>query len=92
MSVNWLPTTVSGLMVGDYIATSFAGGKAYGFFAVAKAKSGTKFDEAIYTTQSGLDVAAAQAVNTSAGERPLSPDTFSRTPAASRNVSVPVRR
>jgi hypothetical protein len=48
------------LMVGDYIATSFAGGKAYGVFAVAKAKTGATFDEAIYTTQAGLNVAAAQ--------------------------------
>lgn len=71
MSLSWLPSTFSGLMVGDYIATSFSGGKAYGFFAVAKAKSGSTFDEAIYTTQSGFDVAAAPAVNSSAGEKPL---------------------
>jgi hypothetical protein len=71
MSLSWLPSTFSGLMVGDYIATSFSGGKAYGFFAVAKAKSGSTFDEAIYTTQSGFDVAAAPSVNTSAGEKPL---------------------
>jgi hypothetical protein len=58
-------------MVGDYIATSFAGGKAYGLFAVAKAKSGSTFDEAIYTNQAGFDVAAAQAHNSSAGEQPV---------------------
>jgi hypothetical protein len=69
MSLSWLPNTVSGRMVADYIATSFAGGKAYGFFAAAKANSGTTFNEAIYTTQSGLDVAAAQERNSSAGER-----------------------
>jgi hypothetical protein len=56
-------------MVADYIATSFSSGKAYGFFAVAKANSGTKLNEAIYTTQSGLDVAAAQGRNSSAGEK-----------------------
>jgi hypothetical protein len=71
MSLSWLPSTSSGQMVGDYIATSFAGGKAYGVFAVAKAKSGTTFDQAIYTTQAGLDVAAAQARNSSAGEKPI---------------------
>jgi hypothetical protein len=60
MSPNWLASTTQGLMVGDYIATSFAGGKAYGVFAVAKAKTGATFDEAIYTTQAGLNVAAAQ--------------------------------
>jgi hypothetical protein len=71
MSVDWLPSTSSGRMVGDYIATSFAGGKAYGFFAVAHAISGSTFDEAIYTTQAGFDVAAAAAGNSSAGERPI---------------------
>ena len=61
MSLAWLPATQSGLMVGDYIATSFVGGKAFGIFAVARAKSGATFDEAIYTTQTGFDVAAAAA-------------------------------
>ncbi len=71
MALSWLPSTDSGQMVGDYIATSFAGGNAYGFFAVAKAKSGSTFNEAIYTTQTGFNVAAAKAKNSSAGERPV---------------------
>jgi hypothetical protein len=71
MALNWLPSTDSGQMVADYIATSFAGGNAYGFFAVAKAKSGSTFNEAIYTTQAGFNVAAAEAKNSSAGERPV---------------------
>lgn len=71
MALSWLPSTDSGQMVGDYVATSFAGGNAYGFFAVAKAKSGSTFDEAIYTTQTGFNVAAAEAKNSSAGERPV---------------------
>jgi hypothetical protein len=58
-------------MVADYISTSFVNGKAYGFFAVAKAKSGTTFDQAIYTTQSGMDVLAANGNQSSAGERPV---------------------
>ena len=61
----------SGQMVGDYIATSFSGGNAYGFFAVAKAKSGSTFNEAIYTTQMGFNVAAAEGKNSSAGEHPV---------------------
>ncbi len=69
MSLSWLPSTFSGQMVADYIATSFAGGKAYGVFAVAKAKSGATFDQAIYTTRAGFDVAAAQGRFSSAGER-----------------------
>ena len=71
MALSWLPSTSSGQMVADYIATLFAGGKAYGFFAVAKAKSGTTFDQAIYTTQAGFDVAAGQGRFSAAGERPV---------------------
>ena len=69
MSVTWLPSTQDGLMVADYIATSFVNGKAFGFFAVANAKNGTTFDEAIYTTKSGMDATAAVGKNSSAGER-----------------------
>jgi hypothetical protein len=71
MSPSWLPSTDSGQMVADYIATSFAGGNAYGFFAVSKAKSGVTFNEAIYTTQIGFNVAAAEGKNSSVGERPV---------------------
>jgi Neuraminidase (sialidase) len=68
MSLSWLPSTFSGQMVADYIATSFSGGQAFGVFAVATPNSGSTFDEAIYTTQSGFDVAAARGHNSSAGE------------------------
>jgi hypothetical protein len=71
MSLSWLPSTFSGQMVADYISTSFVNGKAYGFFAVAKAKNGTTFDQAIYTTQGGMDVLAAKGSHSSAGERPV---------------------
>jgi hypothetical protein len=71
MALSWLPSTDSGQMVGDYIATSFAGGNAYGFFAVAKGKSGSMFNQAIYTTQKGFNVAAAEGKNSSAGDRPV---------------------
>jgi len=71
MALSWLPSTDSGQMVGDYIATSFAGGNAHGFFASAKAKSGSTFNEAIYTTQTGFNVAADEAKNSSAGENPV---------------------
>lgn len=89
MSVTWLPSTFSGLMVGDYIATSFAGGKAFGFFAVAKTASGSTFDEAIYTTQSGFDVLSRAGVSSSAGERPVF---TGRSSASSRVLHAPVRR
>ncbi|HKR83154.1 MAG TPA: sialidase family protein [Terriglobales bacterium] len=86
MSLSWLPSTFSGQMVADYISTSFVNGKAYGFFAVAAAKSGTTFDQAIYTNQSGMDVLTAQGRNNSAGVQPASSIRSSRAtaPAPSR--------
>ena len=57
MELGWLPNSQNGLMVGDYVATAFTNGAPHGVFAVASAKSGTSFSEAIYTGQ-GLTVAA----------------------------------
>ncbi len=70
MSLTWLPNSQNGLMVGDYIATAFSNGAAYGVFAVAFAKSGTTFNEAMYTAQ-GLTVPTEGAVFSSAGDKPL---------------------
>jgi hypothetical protein len=41
-------------MVGDYISTSFAGGKAFPGIIVAHAPGGSVFDEALYTVAGGL--------------------------------------
>ena len=73
-------------MVADYISTSFSGGKAYGFFAVAKAKTGSTFDEAIYTTQSGFDVAAVRSANSSVGEQPISRTALVHAPGQSSRI------
>jgi hypothetical protein len=70
MSLSWLPNSQNGLMVGDYIATAFSNGVPHGVFAVAAKKSGTTFNEAMYTAQ-GLTVATADAVLSSAGDKPL---------------------
>jgi hypothetical protein len=51
MSLSWLPNSQNGLMVGDYIATAFSNGVPHGVFAVAHAKSGTTFNEAMNTAQ-----------------------------------------
>lgn len=72
MALSWLPSTFSGQMVADYISTSFVNGKAFGFFAVAKTKTGSTFDEGIYTTQSAMDVLAARGGNTSLRDQPVS--------------------
>lgn len=70
MKLSWLPNSQNGLMVGDYIATVFNNGAAHGVFAVAAAKSGTTFNEAMYTAQ-GLTVPAEGAVLSSTGDKPL---------------------
>src|SRR5579875_25565 len=61
MSLSWLANTNQGWMVGDYIATSFAGGAAFPIFEVANApgkkRCGTgkaKCQEATFTVVSGL--------------------------------------
>ena len=70
MELGWLPNSQNGLMVGDYVATAFTNGAPHGVFAVASAKSGTSFSEAIYTGQ-GLTVAAAGRQFSSANDKPL---------------------
>jgi hypothetical protein len=70
MQLPWLPNSQNGLMVGDYIATAFSNGVPHGVFAVAAAKSGTTFNEAMFTAQ-GLNVPEAGPQFSSAGDRPL---------------------
>jgi hypothetical protein len=58
MSLDWLANTKLGRTVGDYVGVAYASGKAYPAIAVARANSGTVFDEAIYTTTNPLVQAA----------------------------------
>jgi hypothetical protein len=52
ISLSWIANTNQGVMVGDYMSTSFAGGNfAFPIFAVAKAKTGTTFDERAYSAR-----------------------------------------
>jgi hypothetical protein len=71
MQLGWLPNTTSGLMVADYISTSFVNGVAFGVFAVAKTKSGTTFNEAMYTTASGLSAVELGPTFSSANDKPV---------------------
>jgi hypothetical protein len=48
MSLSWLPSTTSGLMVGDYAGAVYSAGKVFTIFAVASAPSSTLLDEAVY--------------------------------------------
>jgi len=65
MSLTWLANTTQGLMVGDYISTSFSGAPAYPAFALANPPSGPVFDEATYTVVGGLTAggSASRATN-----------------------------
>jgi hypothetical protein len=52
ISLSWIASTNQGVMVGDYMSTSFAGGAfAFPIFAVAKAKTGSTFDERAYSAR-----------------------------------------
>ena len=52
ISLTWIASTNQGVMVGDYMSTSFAGGNyAFPIFAVAKAKTGSVFDERAFSAR-----------------------------------------
>jgi hypothetical protein len=52
VSLTWIASTNQGVMVGDYMSTSFAGSNfAFPIFAVAKAKTGAVFDERMYSAR-----------------------------------------
>jgi hypothetical protein len=70
MRLKWLPNSQNGLMVGDYIATAFSNGTPHGIFAVAFAKSGSTYNEAMNTAQ-GLTVPEAGPQLSSAHDKPL---------------------
>ncbi len=57
MNVAWLANTTAGYMVGDYIATSFANGKAFPVFVTATAPTNGQLNEFLSTVQPGLVVA-----------------------------------
>jgi hypothetical protein len=72
MQLSWLPNTFSGTMVADYISVGFAGGKAFPVFAVAQAKTGSLFHEAIYTTTAGQVLSTPeQELMSSVGDVPV---------------------
>lgn len=56
MSLLWLATTSSGRMVGDYISTTFANGKAFPVFTAATAPGGGTYNEGMFTITGGLSM------------------------------------
>ena len=66
-NVAWAANTTQGYMVGDYISVSFAFGKAYPVFAIAKAPKGSIYHEFSASVKTGLDVVGGS--NSSSGDR-----------------------
>jgi hypothetical protein len=71
MKLSWLPNSQNGLMVADYISTSYVEGKPFAVFAVANAKAGSIFDEAMYTTSAPLLASNEEPRFSSKGEKPV---------------------
>jgi hypothetical protein len=71
MQLSWVPQA-GGRMVGDYMSTSFgSNGKAYPVFPIAKAPSGSAFDQAMYAPTNGLVPAPGVTPVTSADQVPV---------------------
>ena len=71
MNVKWIAQTDQGYMVGDYLATAFSGGQAYGVFALAKTVKNSTFNEYMATPKGGLPPAYGMLRFSSRGERPV---------------------
>jgi len=56
MTLSWIASTSQGRMVGDYVSTSFAGGKAHAVFSIAKALDAGQFRQRMATA--AFDVTA----------------------------------
>ena len=71
MLLSSLPATSSGVMVGDYFATVFSGGRSFPVFALANVPSGTTLDQAMYTTTTGQQVLASTRAFVTQAERAI---------------------
>lgn len=69
MPLSWLPATTLGVMVGDYISTSFVGPRAVSVFALAAAPT-TTFHEAMFASVHWVGAGHGPAVSTVRGARP----------------------
>jgi len=69
---SWLPSTTSGLMVGDFMTAGFPAGKVHGVFASAQAPVGSTFNEAMFTNASGFEASAVDEPEvSSANDKPV---------------------
>ncbi len=72
MKLTWLPNTFSGVMVADYLSTSYVNGNPFGVFMVAKAPNGSTLNQAAYTTKQPLLAEANEPRFNSKGEKAVS--------------------
>lgn len=68
LQLSWLPNTQNGLMLADYLSVAYVNGKAFPVFAFASAKIGTRFNESMFTTASGLSMVEGAPTFSSAGD------------------------
>jgi len=54
MNPTWLPSTTQGYMAADYQTSVYVDGKVHGVFPVAKASSGSTYNQAMSTNTNGL--------------------------------------
>jgi len=71
MNSNWLPSTTSGQMLGDYMTTSYSGGRVHGVFSTAFAPVGSTLNEPTDTNTIGLADAADEPQFSSADDKPV---------------------
>jgi len=73
MNTNWLPSTTSGQMLGDYQTTAYSGTRVHGVFAAAFSPSGSTLNEAMDTNAVGLavDDSAFEPQFSSANDKPV---------------------
>jgi hypothetical protein len=71
MQLSWLPNTFSGVMVADYLSTSYVQGNPFGVFMVAQAPKGGLFNQAAYTTKEPLLAPASEPRFSSTGEKQI---------------------
>jgi hypothetical protein len=94
MQLSWLPNTFSGLMVADYVATVYSGGRAFPIYVIAHQKAGNLFQQGVYTDGYGFTAdEMTEPLMSSQNEKPI-PGAKSDHPARrpeDRDNEIPVR-
>ncbi|MGO9518565.1 MAG: sialidase family protein [Candidatus Korobacteraceae bacterium] len=71
MQLSWLPSTLSGQMVGEYVGTVFAGPRAFPLYIIAHPPSGGLFQEALYTEGYGFPFTGQEQTFSSKDDKPI---------------------